>query len=105
MAERGKQTVRDLRRGSRSVLLRKLYFEGQLSRQELGRSTGLSAGSISNVIGELIADGLVEEAGSVESDGGRPRTLLRVAAERGYLVGVDVGETRVRVALFDLALT
>ncbi|GAA0690760.1 ROK family transcriptional regulator [Kitasatospora atroaurantiaca] len=105
MAERGKQTVRDLRRGSRSVLLRKLYFEGPLSRQELGQSTGLSAGSISNVVGELIADGLVEEAGSVESDGGRPRILLRVAAGHGHLVGVDVGETQVRVALFDLTLT
>ncbi len=57
------------------------------------------------MIGELVADGLVEEAGAVESDGGRPRTLLKIAAGHGYLVGVDVGETRVRVALFDLALT
>ncbi|HXA60057.1 MAG TPA: ROK family transcriptional regulator [Streptosporangiaceae bacterium] len=105
MTDRRRQTVRDLRRGNRSALLRHLYFEGPLSRQELGRDTGLSAGSISNVIGELVADGLVEEAGAVESDGGRPRTLLKIAAGHGYLVGVDVGETRVRVALFDLALT
>ena len=105
MAERGKRTVRDLRRGNRASLLRHLYFEGPLSRQELGRDTGLSAGSISNVVGELIADGMVEEAGAVESDGGRPRTLLQVSAGFGYVVGVDVGETRVRVELFDLALT
>ena len=105
MAERGKRTVRDLRRGNRASLLRHLYFEGPLSRQELGRDTGLSAGSISNVVGELIADGMVEEAGAVESDGGRPRMLLQVAPGYGYVVGVDVGETRVRVELFDLALT
>ncbi|MFC4031035.1 ROK family protein [Streptomyces polygonati] len=105
MAERGKRTVRDLRRGNRASLLRHLYFEGPLSRQELGRDTGLSAGSISNVVGELIADGMVEEAGAVESDGGRPRILLQVAAGFGHVVGVDVGETRVRVELFDLALT
>ncbi|MCL2732156.1 MAG: ROK family transcriptional regulator, partial [Actinomycetia bacterium] len=105
MAERGKRTVRDLRRGNRASLLRHLYFEGPLSRQELGRDTGLSAGSISNVVGELIADGMVEEAGAVESDGGRPRILLQVSALYGYVVGVDVGETRVRVELFDLALT
>jgi predicted NBD/HSP70 family sugar kinase len=105
MAERGKRTVRDLRRGNRASLLRHLYFEGPLSRQELGRDTGLSAGSISNVMGELIADGMVEEAGAVESDGGRPRILLQVAAGYGYVVGVDVGETRVRVELFDLGLT
>ena len=105
MAERGKRTVRDLRRGNRASLLRHLYFEGPLSRQELCRDTGLSAGSISNVVGELIADGMVEEAGAVESDGGRPRMLLQVAPGYGYVVGVDVGETRVRVELFDLALT
>ncbi|MDJ0340795.1 ROK family transcriptional regulator [Streptomyces sp. H10-C2] len=105
MADRGKRTVRDLRRGNRSALLRHLYFEGPLSRQELGRDSGLSAGSISNVVGDLIADGLVEEAGSVDSDGGRPRILLKVAAGYGCVVGVDVGETRVRVELFDLALT
>ncbi|MFJ4792624.1 ROK family transcriptional regulator [Kitasatospora purpeofusca] len=105
MTARGKKTVRDLRRGSRSTLLRRLYFDGPLSRQELGSITGLSGGSISNVTGELLADGLIEECGSVESDGGRPRILLRVAAGRAHLVGVDVGETQVRVALFDLART
>src|SRR4051794_37860526 len=105
MRDREKRTVRDLRRTNRSVVLRKLYFEGPLSRQDLVPATGLSSGSISNVVAELIADGLLEEAGSVESDGGRPRTLLRVAGDSGYLAGVDVGETRVRVELFDLAMT
>ncbi|MCD0486046.1 ROK family transcriptional regulator [Streptacidiphilus sp. ASG 303] len=105
MAERDSRTVRDLRRGNRSALLRHLYFEGPLSRQELARDTGLSTGSISNVVSELLADGVVEEAGSVGSDGGRPRVMLKVAPRHGLLVGVDVGETRVRVALFDLALT
>lgn len=105
MTPRGKQTVRDLRRGSRATVLRQLYFQSPVSRQELGRATGLSAGSISNVTGELLEDGLIEECGSVESDGGRPRILLRVVSDRAYLVGVDIGETQVRVGLFDLALT
>ncbi|MFB9834656.1 glycoside hydrolase family 2 TIM barrel-domain containing protein, partial [Actinoallomurus acaciae] len=105
MRDREKRTVRDLRRTNRSAVLRKLYFDGPLSRQELAPATGLSSGSISNVVSELTADGLLEEAGSVGSDGGRPRTLLRVARRSAYLIGVDVGETRVRVELFDLALT
>ncbi|MFI5663629.1 ROK family protein [Streptomyces sp. NPDC051684] len=104
MAAPRRRTVRDLRRGNRAVVLSKLYFDGPLSRQELGPLTALSSGSISNVVADLVADGLLEEAGSVESDGGRPRTLLRVAPRSGHLVGVDVGETRVRVELFDLAL-
>ncbi|MBD3009092.1 ROK family transcriptional regulator [Streptomyces sp. 5-10] len=105
MGQMNRRTVRDLRRGNRSTLLRQLYFRGPVSRQELGALTGLSSGSVSNVVGELLADELVEEAGSVESDGGRPRTLLRVAPGGGHLIGVDVGETHVRVELFDLALT
>ncbi|MER6286678.1 ROK family protein [Streptomyces sviceus] len=76
-----------------------------MSRFELAPATGLSGGSISNVVAELVEDGLVEEAGTVESDGGRPRTLLRVAPSGGHMIGVDVGETRVRVELFDLTLT
>ncbi|MYT71692.1 MULTISPECIES: ROK family transcriptional regulator [unclassified Streptomyces] len=104
MAGPRRRTVRDLRRNNRATVLSKLYFEGPLSRQELGPLTALSSGSISNVVSELVADGLVEEAGSVDSDGGRPRTLLRVAPGSGHLAGVDVGETRVRVELFDLSL-
>ncbi|KDQ71073.1 ROK family transcriptional regulator [Streptomyces sp. NTK 937] len=82
-----------------------MYFDGPLSRQELGPATGLSSGSISNVVAELAAEGLLQEAGIVDSDGGRPRTLLRVAPDGGLFVGIDIGETRVRIELFDLSLT
>ncbi|MFB9465943.1 ROK family transcriptional regulator [Streptomyces cinereospinus] len=105
MAGRNGRTVRDLRRANRTAVLQRLYFDGPLSRFELGPATGLSSGSVSNVVADLVADGLVEEAGSVDSDGGRPRTLLRVAPGSGHMIGVDVGETRVRIELFDLALT
>lgn len=102
---RSGRTVRDLRRGNRSAVLQRLYFGGPMSRQELGPATGLSSGSVSNVVGELVVDGLLEEAGIVDSDGGRPRTLLRVTPGSAHMIGVDVGETRVRVELFDLSLT
>jgi predicted NBD/HSP70 family sugar kinase len=98
-------TVRDMRRANRSVLLTKLYRDGPLSRHDLVQRTALSQASVSNLAGELIDEGLVEEAGQVESDGGRPRVLLRVAPEFGYIVGADVGETRVQVELFDMSMT
>ncbi|MCQ8188612.1 ROK family protein [Streptomyces rugosispiralis] len=104
MAANNGRTVRDLRRENRAAVLRRLYFDGPMSRYSLAPATGLSSGSISNVVAELLAEELVEEAGSVDSDGGRPRTLLRIAPHSGHMIGVDVGETRVRVELFDLAL-
>ncbi|HEX4092864.1 MAG TPA: ROK family transcriptional regulator [Trebonia sp.] len=105
MRERRRWTVHDLRRDNRSVLLSSLFFEQPSSRQELSAATGLSPASVSNVVRDLIDDGIVVEAGSEDSDGGRPRMLLQVNPDHGYVVGVDVGETRVRVELFDLTLT
>jgi predicted NBD/HSP70 family sugar kinase len=105
MMVRRRSTVRDLRRDNRSVLLSALYFDQPCSRLDLSEATGLSAASVSNVIRELIDEGIVAEAGSVDSDGGRPRVLLQVNPDYGYVVGVDVGETRVQAELFDLMMT
>jgi len=98
-------TVRDMRRSNRSVVLTKLFRDGPLSRHELAQTTALSQASVSNLAGELLDEGVIEEAGAVESEGGRPRTLLRVAPGYRYLIGVDAGETRVQVELFDLSMT
>ncbi|MFB9903147.1 ROK family protein [Allokutzneria oryzae] len=98
-------TVRDLRRQNRSALLSTLYLGGPLSRFELSRLTGLSAATVSKVTGEMVEERLLVEAGQVESDGGRPRVLLRVDPGYGTVVGVDVGETGVKVELFDLGMT
>jgi predicted NBD/HSP70 family sugar kinase len=101
VTERKHRTVRDLRRDNRTVLLWSLFSRQPCSRGDLVAATGLSAASVSNVIRELISDGIVAEAGSVDS-GGRPRVLLRMNPGYGYVIGVDVGETRVRVEMFDL---
>jgi predicted NBD/HSP70 family sugar kinase len=105
MRERKRTTVRDLRLDNRSGLLTSLFFDQPRSRQELGEATGLSPGSISNVTRDLMREGIVVEAGSVDSDGGRPRALLQINPDHGYVIGVDVGETRVLVELFDLMMT
>jgi predicted NBD/HSP70 family sugar kinase len=98
-------TNRTLRLRNRSALLTVLFLDGPLSRLDLAGRCGLSQAAVSNVVADLMDDGLLAEAGAVESDGGRPRTLLRVTPRFAVVCGVDVGETRVRVELFDLAMT
>ncbi|GAA0898045.1 ROK family transcriptional regulator [Virgisporangium ochraceum] len=98
-------TNRTVRLRNRSALLSALFLDGPLTRQDLARRTGLSQPAVSNLMGELIEAGLVTDAGALESDGGRPSTILRVAPRFALVAGVDVGETRVRVELFDLAFT
>jgi len=96
MLDRKRGTVRDLRRENRSALLWSLYFSQPRTRQELSDATGLSPASVSNVVRELLDEGIVIEAGSIDSDGGRPRVLLEMNPRHGYVIGVDIGETRVR---------
>jgi predicted NBD/HSP70 family sugar kinase len=105
MPTRRLSTVRDLRRNNRAQLLSALYFDGPLTRPELSDRTGLSSGTVSNVINDLIEFGAVIEAGALDSNGGRPRTLLRVNPARGYAVGVSIGPKRLRAGVFDLAMT
>ena len=104
MHERKRGTVRDLRRENRAAILWSLYLTQPRSRHELSAATGLSPASVTNVIRELIDEGIVIETGLAESDGGRPRAMLAMNSGYGYFIGVDVGETRTRVELFDLTM-
>ena len=105
MRDRKRGTVRDLRRDNRAVVLWSLYLAQAGSRPEVGAATGLSAASVTSVVRELIDEGIVVETGLAESDGGRPRAMLAMNPDYGYVIGVDIGETRVRVELFDLTMT
>lgn len=97
-------TARDLRRINRQTVFRCLYAHEPMSRLELSQLSGLSAGTIANVVGELLAETLVLEAGFEASEGGRPRTILTLNMEYGYFIGGEIGETEVVAELFDLKL-
>jgi len=97
-------TVRDLRRRNRRIVLQHIYVDGKMSRLEMSQRSSLSAATVTNVVAELLAEGVLVEAGSEESEGGRPRTILAINPAYAYFVGVDVGETRICIELFDLTL-
>jgi len=98
------RTSRDLRRGNRATVLRRLYFDGPASRLDLAASTGLSPATVGNVMSELMSDKVVIETGQLDSDGGRPAVLVKVNPARAAVIGVDVGETGAAIELFDLNL-
>lgn len=97
-------TVRDLRSGNQSRALWDVYLNGPLTRQEIADHSGLSLASVSNLVGALLRQRVVEEIGLEDSNGGRPRGLLQVNPEYGYVIGVDMGETAFLVELFDLGM-
>ncbi len=98
------QTARDLRRANRASVLRALYFDAPASRLQLSTRTGLSPATVGTVVNEFLDEGVVASTGQLDSDGGRPATLLKVRDDRAHAIGVDVGETGIRAELFDLGL-
>jgi predicted NBD/HSP70 family sugar kinase len=98
------RTTRDLRRGNRATVLRRLYFDGPSSRLDLAASTGLSPATVGNVMSELLKDKIVIGNGQIDSGGGRPAVLVKVNPDRAAVIGVDVGETGAAIELFDLNL-
>jgi predicted NBD/HSP70 family sugar kinase len=104
MAGSNATTVRDLRRSNRSRALWQVFLNGPLTRQEIGAQAGLSPATVSNLVADLTGEGIIGEVGLEDSNGGRPRGLLQVNPDYGYVIGVDVGETAFLVELFDLGL-
>jgi predicted NBD/HSP70 family sugar kinase len=97
-------TARDLRRRNRQTVFRHLYLHAPISRLELSQISGLSVGTIANVVSELLAEHLILEAGFEASEGGRPRTILTLNMDYGYFLGGEIGETELIIELFDLLL-
>jgi glucokinase-like ROK family protein len=97
-------TQRVLRQSNRQTLLTLLYFHEPITRLDLSQLSGLSPATVTNVITELLRDEVIVEAGAEESQGGRPRVALGINLQRGYFIGVEVGETHIHVELFDIKL-
>ncbi len=100
-----KRTSRGIRTANRYRVLRQVIADQPVSRPGLAAATGLSTATVATLVGELIALGLLVEAGYEDSGGGRPRGLLAVNPTDAALVGVDVSETYVHAEVFDLAWT
>ena len=97
-----RQTTRDLRRINRSKALREIYFNGPISRLEICQRTDMSQATVTNVVADLLGEKIVAESGCKESDGGRPIALLSINSKYGHIIGIDVGETVIKVSVFDL---
>jgi predicted NBD/HSP70 family sugar kinase len=97
-------TVSSLRQRNRGVVLTHILQSGRTNRGDLARACGLSLASATNIVSDLVAEGLVHETGLMASRGGRPITLVEPRPEGASLVGADVGERGVAVELFDLSM-
>lgn len=106
MSDRADPSRLSTRNRNRLQVLDALRSSGTASRADLARKTGLSRSTVSGLINELIADGLVvdrDETQSAGAQGGRPGALLSLDRSAGAALAIDFGHTHLRVAVADLA--
>ncbi|MFB9659621.1 ROK family protein [Glycomyces mayteni] len=99
-----RRTSRDIRSESRLIVVRALLAAGETTRNELADDTGLSAATVSTVVGDLLKYGIAAETGLLSSGIGRPTTGLRLNADRGLVAGVYVEDRYFQATVFDTSL-
>jgi predicted NBD/HSP70 family sugar kinase len=77
------------------MLLQELFGHGPASRADLARASGLTRVTVSELIAELLAEGLVEELGAPtrigsESRVGKPPTLVGLVPTAKHILAIDL---------------
>ena len=97
-----KATHRQTRQYNRRLVLRTLYDYGPVSRAEVARLTGLTRTTVSDVVGNLIQDGMAEEVGRGPSSGGKAPILVSVVDDARHVIGLDLGDSAFVGAIVNL---
>ncbi|MDR6716570.1 ROK family protein [Paenibacillus sp. 2003] len=93
------QFIRNL---NENLIMDALMTQGTMSRADISRQTGLSKPTVSLAVEHLIDRNLVREMGRADNAQGRKATLIRFNERAYYVCGIDIGATRIRIALSDL---
>ncbi|WP_344611295.1 ROK family transcriptional regulator [Dactylosporangium salmoneum] len=104
MSVQGVQAL--VRRTHEARVLRVLREHGALSRGQIATAAGLSRTTLSEITGDLLSRGavvVVDTDHHRRAGSGRPAELLTLDPSSGQFLGVDIGHTRVRIAVADAA--
>jgi predicted NBD/HSP70 family sugar kinase len=101
-------TVPVLRRISASAVIGALVLGDRLDASELMAATGLSRPTVLTVCDELLKLGWVTEietSSGLTLRSGRPSRRFALNARAGYVLGIDLGATKLQLCLSDLVGT
>ncbi|HLR09092.1 MAG TPA: ROK family transcriptional regulator [Bacillota bacterium] len=88
---------------NKSLVLNKIRTSEPISRAQIAKETNLTPPTVSNIVKELIHEGMVRESTLGESQGGRKPTLLLINHDAFYIAGVDAGPYTIDCILADLS--
>lgn len=94
----------DARRHNRALVLQQLFDDGPLSRADLSRATGLTRVTVSELVTELLDDGIVSELGTKPGTHmGKPATLVGLSDTAPVAIALDLsGDQSMIGAIVDL---
>ena len=85
------------------TVLETVRLHGPLARSDVARRSGLTPQTVSNLVTELIKQGLVRESGQRQGARGRSPTLLSVEPSGALSIGLDLDRGHLTGLLVDLA--
>ncbi len=85
------------------TVLETVRLHGPLARSDVARRSGLTPQTVSNLVSELIRQGLVREGGQRQAARGRSPTLLSVEPSGAMSIGLDLDRGHLTGLLVDLA--
>jgi predicted NBD/HSP70 family sugar kinase len=98
-----KATRQQIKSHNSTLVLRTIFEHAVISRATVSRVTNLSRATVSDVVAELLEEGLVAEVGQGISDGGKPPTLLSIVDDSLHLICIDAaGEEQLQGAVINL---
>ncbi|MBP2474415.1 putative NBD/HSP70 family sugar kinase [Crossiella equi] len=84
------------------AVLELLRRAGPATRPQVAKGTGLSKPTVGQALLGLEQAGLVRPAGRTSAGPGRSAVVYEANPAAGYVLGVDIGRERIRIALTDL---
>jgi glucokinase-like ROK family protein len=83
------------------LIINYLDITGNATIAELAKKLNISAPKITNLVTDLIEDGLIKDYGKVDSTGGRRASLYGLVANSCFFIGVDIKSYYINIGLLD----
>ncbi len=97
-----KATHQQTKEHNRNLVLKTIFEHTSTSRAEVARITNLTRTTISDIVADLIAEGLVTEIGMGSSIGGKSPILISLVDDSRYVIGLDLANSQFYGAVINL---
>lgn len=92
----------EIKTANKKSILKLLAQERELTKLEISRKLDISVPTVTTIVGELLGEGLVEEAGMATSTGGRKPVIIRFLPESRCSIGINLEKNHIRAVITDL---